>query len=165
MQGGCGNQLSNMCVRKYINILFYVCNQEYIAVMAADTTQLPAGTRFLKLVIVDGGCGGAVPLPIPWAPVPSNQRLLFGELLQLLCRCSFAGTQCTAELCNRSKVREVGARKCFPSRPSCLCSQPNHERTAFGAAPVNYTSKFNNFGTAAVSWPACPALQVESTPG
>lgn len=55
-------------------------DKEYVAVMAADEATLPSGTTQLKLVILDAGCGGAVPLPIPWAPVPSNQRLLFAPV-------------------------------------------------------------------------------------
>ena len=39
--------------------------REYVAIMAADQTALPPGTTFLKLVIVDPGCGGATPDPIP----------------------------------------------------------------------------------------------------
>lgn len=70
----------------------------------AGSAALPAGTRFLKLVIVDPGCGAAAALPRPWAPVPSQQRLLF--------------------------------------------------------SPVNYSSHFNDFGTAETSWPACPTLKV-----
>jgi hypothetical protein len=34
-------------------------NKEYVAVMAASPAGLPGGTRFLKLVIVDPGCGVA----------------------------------------------------------------------------------------------------------
>ena len=54
--------------------------REYVAIMAADQTALPPGTTFLKLVIVDPGCGGATPDPIPWAPMPSTQRLLFAPV-------------------------------------------------------------------------------------
>jgi hypothetical protein len=52
--------------------------REYISLL--DGGALPPGTRYLKLVIVDPGCGGAVPLPIPWAPVPSQQKLLFAAV-------------------------------------------------------------------------------------
>jgi hypothetical protein len=48
--------------------------------MAADESQLAAGTKYPKLVIDDTGCGSSVPLPIPWAPVPSNQRLPFASI-------------------------------------------------------------------------------------
>lgn len=43
-------------------------DKEYVAVHAVDPTALPAGTTFLRLVIVDGGCGSAIPAPMEVRP-------------------------------------------------------------------------------------------------
>jgi hypothetical protein len=55
-------------------------NKEYVAVGAVDPTSLPSGTTFLRLVIVDPGCGSAIAMPMAWAPVPSTQHLMFSPV-------------------------------------------------------------------------------------
>ena len=55
-------------------------DKEYVAVGAVDQSSLPAGTTFLRLVIVDGGCGNAIPMPMEWAPMPSTQEMMFSPV-------------------------------------------------------------------------------------
>ena len=56
-------------------------DKEYVAIgLGGDQMLLPAGTRFLRLVIVEAGCGGAIPMPMEWAPVPSTQHLMFSPV-------------------------------------------------------------------------------------
>lgn len=55
-------------------------DKEYVAIGPTDQASLPAGTDYLRLVIVDPGCGAAIPMPMEWMPVPSTQHMMFSPV-------------------------------------------------------------------------------------
>ena len=51
--------------------------KNYVTLVVANASLLPHGTRFMKLVVEDGGPGNATALPLQWAAAGTTARVMF----------------------------------------------------------------------------------------